>query len=405
MVKRWQEDELCAEISARQGIHLTGIRQSGKKALVKRISSRKIRQLNLDDGQILVAAKNDPVSFVDRRDNKQLAIAEIQRAPELFGAIKIKLDNNASTGQYLVSSSSNLLNRQEVIDPLVDRLGCVRLRTLALGELRGGKGDFISRAFARDFPATFDQFDKRDVIHEAFCGGYPEARSCGIRARRRWFDEYLRDLLTRDAVEATVIRKRESLRKVAHWMMANSAKFFRLNDLCQAAQIGKETLAAYLEALQAVYLVEAVPPWAGCDYAKRGKRQKYFASDPGLVANLLGWNEDKVYYDDDKCTVLVKTWVGHELAVLADLAKGCVVEQYRDSDKREVDFVVKAPKRGILGITVKVGTVSEGDFKQLKWFHETLYRGKFTGIVLYSGCETRSFGEGFYAVPFSALAL
>ena len=88
-----------------------------------------------------------------------------------------------------------------------------------------------------------------------------------------------------------------------------------------------------------------------------------------------------------------------------DLEFGYEITQYRDSEKREIDFIVKGPGDMTLGIEVKAGAVSAGDFKNLRWFRENLSKGDFTGIVLYSGSETLSFGEGYLAVPLSALAL
>ena len=57
----------------------------------------------------------------------------------------------------------------------------------------------------------------------------------------------------------------------------------------------------------------------------------------------------------------------------------------------------------ILEKDVQDVTVSHSDFAHLKWFAENLAHAPFTGIVLYSGTETLRFGEGFYAVPLSAL--
>ena len=229
--------------------------------------------------------------------------------------------------------------------------------------------------------------------------------SYGVRSRRRWFATYLQDLLTKDMEDVTEIRKLDSLHRVAEWLMAYSSKFFELKDLCQAAQLGKETLASYLSALKALYIVDSVGSWTDSDYAKICKRTKYFAADSGLVANILGWDEDRVYFDDDKCGKLVETWVYHELASLVDLEFGYEITQYRDSEKREVDFIIKASGDTTLGIEVKAGAVSAGDFKNLRWFRENLSKGDFTGIVLYSGSETLSLGEGYLAVPLSALAL
>ena len=122
----------------------------------------------------------------------------------------------------------------------------------------------------------------------------------GERSRRRWYAEYMQDLLTKDVQDVTEVRKLAALQKVSDWMMAYSSKFFEMNELCKTAQLSKETASSYLAALKAMYVIDEVAPWSGSDYGKLGKRTKYFAADAGLVANLQGWDEDRVYYDDDK---------------------------------------------------------------------------------------------------------
>ena len=54
---------------------------------------------------------------------------------------------------------------------------------------------------------------------------------------------------------------------------------------------------------------------------------------------------------------------------------------------------------------VKTGAgVGKEDFKHIKWFRDNLAKGrKFTGIVLYTGDTTLSFGEGLKAIPLAAL--
>ena len=59
----------------------------------------------------------------------------------------------------------------------------------------------------------------------------------------------------------------------------------------------------------------------------------------------------------------------------------------------------------LLGIEVKSGTVYPDDFKHLKWFSKNLAKTRFTGIVLYSGNDVLSFGDGFYAVPLALLGV
>ncbi len=405
MIKRWQEQSLKTVLNERRGVHLTGARQTGKTTLSRFVAGNGVRFLTLDDEKYLSAAKSDPLSFVERGNASTFVIDEIQKVPELLNAIKMKIDRDNTPGQYLITGSSNLRFVKAVKDSLAGRLGRVKLRTLSLGEILGGKGHFLDMAFQRDFSSCPIKLDKREIIHCAFCGGYPEPLNFSVRSRKSWYAEYIDDLLTKDIQDVTEIRKVDALKKTAYWLMAYSSKLFELKDLCAVSQLGKETLGSYITALKTLYVIDEVPAWSKSDYVKIGKRSKYFAGDSGLVANLLGWDENQVYYDADDCGKLIESWVCHQLSVLAELDIGYEISHYRDSDKREIDFIVEAENGELLGIEVKSGTVYPDDFKHLKWFSKNLAKTRFTGIVLYSGNDVLSFGDGFYAVPLALLGV
>lgn len=107
---------------------------------------------------------------------------------------------------------------------------------------------------------------------------------------------------------------------------------------------------------------------------------------------------------DDRSGKIIESWVYQNLASIVDLSQEYEISQYRDSNKREIDFIVERTDGAMLGIEVKAGSsLGLGDFKHLKWFAKNLAKGEFTGIVLYSGERTLRFGEGFYAVPFASL--
>lgn len=402
MIKRWQEENLIHALSVRRGVHLTGARQCGKTTLARSIPVR--RALSLDDESLRRSAKNDPFAFVERYDGGTLLIDEIQKAPELLEAIKLHVDADMSVGQYLLTGSSNLRFIKAVVDSLAGRLRTLRLRTLTLGEVCGGRGDFLSNAIKGEFRSPSKTFSKRDLVHHAFCGGYPEARILDSDDRIDWYSDYLNDLLMKDVKDVTEIKKKDSLRRVANWLLAHSSKFFDLKELGAKAQIAGETLENYLSALKALYVFDEVPAWSGSDYAKVGKRSKWYATDPGLVANLLGWSEESAVLDSDVCGKLFETWVYHELAVLVELSHGLELSQYRDSDRREIDFVIENRQGDVLAIEVKSGAVSQSDFKQIRWFEKHFAKGKFVGVVLYSGTEVLPFGTNCYAVPLSSLA-
>lgn len=406
MFTRWQHNHITEALKVRRAVHLTGARQCGKTTLAESLKLAKSRHISLDNETLLKAALSDPSGVVARQKGETLIIDEVQKVPSLMNTIKIQLDHSNEKGQYLLTGSSNIHFAKNIHDSLAGRLCTIRLRTLSQGEICGGKGDFLIRAFQHDFPTNLPNYSKRDIIHLGFCGGYPEARELKDDFRREWFRGYLSDLLIKDVQDITQIRKVESLQKVALWLFSHSGKFFDLNGLCTQAQITKETAQNYIEALKALFLFDAVTPWSKSDYARIGKRTKYYAADPAFITNLFKTNEDSAYLDDDMSGKLVETWVYHELAALIDTTSGCSLSQYRDSCKHEIDFLVENNENATLAIEVKAGSlVGESDFKNIKWFAKTFNPQSFTGIVLYSGAETVRFGEGRYAVPLAALAL
>ena len=178
-----------------------------------------------------------------------------------------------------------------------------------------------------------------------------------------------------------------------------------MEELCCKAAVGKATVQSYLSALCALYIFDRVPAWSKTDYDRIGKTPKYFAADTGLMANLLNWDEEMAFVDADLSGKLVESWVYHELAALADAEGGYTISHYRDKNKREIDFIVENEKGDLLGIEVKSGTnIGKEDFNHLKWFGAKLAKVPYTGIVLYTGEHTQSFGEGYYAVPMACLA-
>ena len=405
MFKRWQTDRVLHQLACRRGVNLTGARQVGKSTLTEMLNLKNARRWSLDDDDICKAAADDAKGFVKHGDSETVVIDEIQKVPSLLNAIKMVVDRDSSKGQYLLTGSANIRFAKMVRDSLAGRLGTVRLRQLAFAEIEGRGPDFLDVAFRRGFEGRdFGGFGKRDILHLAFEGGYPEARTLPPPDRRDWFKSYLDDLLTKDVQDITEIRKVETLRKVSISLVAHSAQFLSVNELSAKAELAKATLQNYIAALKALYLFDSVPAWAKSDYELVGKREKLFATDSALVANLLGWNESAAYLDESQYGKLVETWVYNQLAAIAETGLDYSISHYRDSNKREIDFIVERSDGALLGIEAKAGSaLGAEDFRHLKWFAKNLAKGEFTGIVLYSGEHTLRFGEGFYAVPLAAL--
>jgi len=153
-----------------------------------------------------------------------------------------------------------------------------------------------------------------------------------------------------------------------------------------------------------MYLFDRVPPWLRTDYDRVSRRPKFYAADTGLMTSILGWDPREVYLDPDRCGKLAETFVFHELAAQVELDGRYALHQYRDREKREIDFIVERDDGPMVGIEVKAGqSVSKSDFKHLEWFRSNIAKKPFKGIVLYSGEDALPFGKDMLAVPMASL--
>ena len=315
------------------------------------------------------------------------------------------LDADDAKGQYLLTGSADLKTLPAVTESLAGRMGTIRLRPLAQGEIVGAAPRFLQRALAAEFPDAVTGYDKMAVLGLAFQGGYPEALGLPPRAKRQWFKAYLDAILIHDIRKLMDVRAYAVLRKLMDAMLARSAKFFSENELTSALGIKHETLARFLAILKTLYLIDEIPPWRQSDYGDVGKRPKLVAVDTGMMASVLGWKLDEVALDGDRAGKLVESWAYCQLAPQLDLDPDLAIFQYRDSRKREIDFMIESGDGKTLGIEVKAGSaVGKGDFAHLAWFRDNLAQGRdFIGVVLYTGEHTLPFGKDLYAVPIGAI--
>jgi predicted AAA+ superfamily ATPase len=401
---RWQAERVKKALRIRRVVVVSGARQAGKTTLSNQILNEDCTYRTLDDPGLLAAALEDPKGFV-KNPSGTMVIDEIQKAPVLLPAIKQAVDKDNRPGQYLLTGSANIQTLPGVSESLAGRVKNIRLRPLAVGEILGKRHSFLERAFTADFPAKVPGYDKEAMIDLAFRGGYPEAVRIGDgQDRKEWHKDYVSSLIERDLKDIINIRRQASLRELAKVLASWSAKFMDVAGICASLSVSKATVESYMNALISLYLFDRVPSWLRTDYDRIGRRPKFYAADTGLMASILGWNAKEVYLDPDRSGKLAETFVYQELAAQVELDEQYALHQYRDREKREIDFIVELDDGSMIGIEVKSGqSVSKGDFGHMEWFKGNIAKKPFKGIVLYTGEDTLSFGKDMLAVPMASL--
>lgn len=182
---------------------INGARQVGKTTLVQTISKEGPPRiyLTLDDASVLSAAKNDPAGFLAGFTGPVI-IDEVQRAPELFPAIKAVVDRHRQPGRFLLTGSANVLLLPRLSESLAGRMEILTLWPLAQVEIGSiseisSASDFginlIDRFFSQKaLPSVLPEISRTDLIQRLLAGGYPEPLARTSEARRRaWFGSYL----------------------------------------------------------------------------------------------------------------------------------------------------------------------------------------------------------------------
>ena len=400
---RWAVAAVRHKLSVRRIVSVAGVRQCGKTTLLGQMSIPGAVMRTMDDAATRRAAMLDPNEFVRLESGGPLVIDEVQKVPDLLPAMKLRVDRDRTPGRYLITGSSNLKANPNVGESLAGRMGTIRLRTLAQGEVLGLRPTFLQDAFERTFRKPVSGIDRPRLIELAFRGGYPEAMVLPERSRPGWHRDYLETLLRRDVRDLLQIRNLPALRRMAIGLAGYSSKFLNKSEFASACEMSRPTVDTYVAALEALYLFDQVPPWTPGDYDRAIRSPKWYATDPGTMSALLHWDAKTIGEDADRLGKLMETFVYHELSALVDLAGDCTLYHYRDHDRREIDFLVEDDRGRMLGIEVKAGSaVRTDDFKHLDWFRER-FRPDLIPIVLNTGPEPLSFGNGRHAVPVACL--
>lgn len=387
---------------------INGARQSGKSTLVKKIASdiHPARYLTLDDAGVLAAAKHDPAEFIAGLDGN-IVIDEVQRAPELFLAIKAEVDRNRKPGRFLLTGSANVMLLPKLSESLAGRMEILTLWPLSQGEIEGVREGFIDAVFGDKLLSSSKAAeDRTQTIKRILLGGYPEVIERATLSRRKaWFGSYITTILQRDVRDLAHIEGLTILPRVLSLIAARAASLLNFSELSRSIGIPQTTLKRYMSLLETTFLLQPLPAWSGNLGKRLVKAPKIMLGDTGLASNLIGLYEDGVEAHQGGIGAVLENFVTMELRKQEAWSQiQPQVFHFRTQTGQEVDIALESTAGKVVGIETKAGkTVNAQDFKGLQAMSESLGRRFHRGIVLYTGSECLPFGKNMQALPVSAL--
>lgn len=383
-----------------------GPRQCGKTTLARTLEGQRgYAYLTFDDPTTLASAREDPAGFVANLAGPVI-LDEVQRAPEVFSALKLAVDRRREPGRFVLTGSTNVLLLPRLSDSLAGRLALVRLHPLAQSELGGRPVPFLDNLFRGELRVRPGERLGTNLAARVVAGGYPAAVARSSQARRSaWYRDYIETLVQRDLRDIAKIRALDTMPRLLAAAASQTARLFNLTELASPFQLSRPTIQDYVTLLERLFLVDFLPAWHGNRLSRLVKTSKLHLGDAGLASALLGVDAAALAADRELLGQLLQTFVVQELRRHASWSEPPVtLHHYRDKDNYEVDVVLERGSRQLAGIEVKAGsTVTAADFRGLKRLADAAGERFVAGVVLFDGEQTARFGDRLQAVPLRAL--
>jgi len=135
-IKRDIESLILDAANSYSAVIITGPRQVGKTTTLRKLLGENCRFVSLDNKEQKNLAQTDPESFLSLNP-APVIIDEIQYAPELFPYIKMKIDNGAPPGSYLMTGSQMYHLMKLAGESLAGRAAILRMSGLSQHEIYG----------------------------------------------------------------------------------------------------------------------------------------------------------------------------------------------------------------------------------------------------------------------------
>lgn len=384
-------------------VAVMGARQVGKSTLCLQIADeRGLARVTLDDRDVLEQARRDPEGLLDELGDGGAFIDEVQRAPELFLAIKAIVDREQRPGRYLLSGSNQPRVSSAVGDSLLGRAAYRTLRPLTLSELRledehpgweflfGDDEREILRELERRAESS-GRLDWRDVVST---GGFPRAVAASREQRIRLLDDYVEVFASRDIREVIGLESSERFEGFLRLAAARTGQQMNASGFGNDLGIPVSTVRRWLNALERSYLVDLVPAYSRNAGQRVIKAPKLFTVDSAFALAAAREVEATGFH--------LENLVATDLGVWKDSAPGRGASHWRLASGQEVDFVLESAAK-LVPVEVKASAgVGTSDGRHLRTFRE-LHANATRGLLLSCDETIRVLGSGVLAAPWWAV--
>lgn len=329
-------------------VGLVGLRQSGKTTLMSSLFS-KAKLISFDEFELRNEASRSPTQFLEKL-NTPIILDEIQKVPELFDAIKLKVDQNRIPGSYYLTGSAAFSAKTGIRESLTGRIGIIELLPMTLAELQQQTFKPINKwapEHIKNLPPP--RFECAALNRASLTGGMPfPAFLHDSEQRRLYWQSWLETTILRDL--ARYFPKGFDP-DFAYLLLDKIASALRNGELPTLKHFPMpiRKVRNYLNAMENIFLLHKI----NCHPDGIGK-EIWLLTDSGLAAHLMG------QVMGEGCTLsLIRHFLWNEvLAQTSYQIKHLPKYYYKSAQGSPVDFVLD-------GIPFRIVPTATGITQQL----------------------------------------
>ena len=349
---------LASRLRSSPTVVLEGARGVGKTESARQQARSEVRFDT--DSRARALAELDPDAILSGPEPRLLD--ECQHVPSLWNHVRRAGDSRGRTGCFILTGSAVPAD-DETRHTGAGRISRIRLRPMTLYEtgLSNGSVSLRSLLASERVARQASGIGLSDVI-EALCGGgWPARRTSAPAEAHQYVRDYLEETVRADVGPANGLRRNPAgMRRLLRSLARNTSTEATLASLCADAggdePLHRDTVRAYLDALERVFVVEDQPAWSARLRSRSRLRRagKRHFVDPSLATAALGAGPERLGRDLGFLGLLFESLVVRDLRVYAD-ACDAEVYHYRDNTGLEVDAVLETAAGEWLAAEVKLG--------------------------------------------------
>lgn len=291
-------------------------------------------------------------------------IDEWQEVPQLWDAVRYKVDQSGNKGQFILTGSATP-NHKGILHSGAGRIAKLRMRPMSLFESGNSSGDISLKDICegRIEPKISGEVDLRKLIDFIIRGGWPANQETTLKQAAYLPIQYIRAVLDDDAYRIdNVKRDKHKMELLLRSLARNEATTVTnkklKNDIKEIddEDIDVETVSAYLDVFQRLFLTDNQKPFeAKLRSSIRIKQaEKRHLSDPSLAAALLNATPEMLLNDLNTLGFLFEALCERDLKIYAE-SFDADLYHYQDYNNNEMDAVIAMPNGKWCGFEIKLG--------------------------------------------------